>query len=107
VFLLSSLTLEQLQAQGMLRLKRSYWIIESRLHHCLDITMHEDHSRVRTPNSALVLGMIRRVILSFSNAAVDKAFFAGTKVKSNFICSVGHGDPAGAHPILLDRYSIT
>jgi len=69
VFLLSSLTLEQLQARGMLQLKRSYWVIESRLHHCLDITMLEDLSRVRTPNAALVLGMVRRVILSLSNAA--------------------------------------
>ena len=71
VFLVSSLTLEQLEAAGLLRLKRSYWTVESRLHHCLDITMHEDLSRVRTPNSALVLGMIRRVVLSLSNAAVD------------------------------------
>ncbi|MGO8926126.1 MAG: hypothetical protein ACLQU3_04405 [Limisphaerales bacterium] len=71
VFLLSSLTLEQLQVRGMLELKRRYWVIESRLHHCLDITMHLNW--VRTPNSALMLGMLRRVVLSLSNAAVDKA----------------------------------
>ena len=46
---MSSLTLEQLQAQGMLPLKRHYWVIESRLHHCLDVSMREDSSRVRTP----------------------------------------------------------
>ena len=34
----------------------------------------------------------------FDNAGVDKEFFAGTKVKSNFICSLGHGDPAGLFP---------
>lgn len=67
----------------MLRLKRSYWIIESRLHHCLDITLHEDQSRVRTPNSALILGMIRRVILSLSNAAVNRARKANPKTKCN------------------------
>jgi len=83
VFLLSRLTLEQLQAQGMLRLKRNYWVIESRLHHCLDVTMQEDLSRVRTPNSALVLGMLRRVVLSLSNAAVDKARQANPKSKFN------------------------
>ena len=83
VFLLSSLTLEQLQALGMLRLKRQYWVIESRLHHCLDITMQEDLSRVRTPNSALVLGMVRRVVLSLSNAAVDKARQQNPKSKCN------------------------
>jgi hypothetical protein len=83
VFLVSSLTLEQLEAAGLLRLKRSYWVIESRLHHCLDITMGEDLSRVRTPNSALVLGMIRRVVLSLSNAAVDVARQANPKTKFN------------------------
>jgi hypothetical protein len=83
VFLLSSLMLGQLEATGMLRLKRSYWVIESRLHHCLDITMQEDLSRVRTPNSALVLGMVRRVVLSLSNAAVDVARQTNPKTKFN------------------------
>jgi hypothetical protein len=67
----------------LLRLKRNYWVIESRLHHCLDMTMGEDLSRVRTPNSALVLGMIRRVVLSLSNAAVDCARKANPKTKFN------------------------
>jgi hypothetical protein len=67
----------------MLRLKRGYWVIESRLHHCLDITMQEDLSRVRTPNSARVLGMVRRVVLSLANAAVDRARRANPKTKCN------------------------
>ena len=83
VHLISSLSLEQLQARGLLRLKRQYWVIESRLHHCLDISMQEDLSRVRTPNSALVLGIIRRVVLSLSNAAVDKARKHDPKTKFN------------------------
>ena len=45
--------------------------------------MGEDLSRVRTPNSALVLGMIRRVVLSLSNAAVDVARKANHKTKFN------------------------
>ena len=28
----------------------------------------------------------------FDNAKVDELFFAGTKVKSNFLCNIGHGD---------------
>lgn len=83
VYLLSSLSLDQLQAQGLLALKRGYWVIESRLHHCLDITMQEDLSRVRTPNSARVLGMIRRVVLSLANAAVDRARKLNPKTKAN------------------------
>lgn len=83
VYLLSSLTLEELQAQGMLSLKRGYWVIESRLHHCLDITLGEDRSRVRTPKSARVLGTIRRVVVSLANAAVDLARKKNPKTKCN------------------------
>jgi hypothetical protein len=83
IYLLSSLTLEELEAHGMLALKRGYWVIESRLHHCLDITMQEDQSRVRTPKAARLLGTIRRVILSMANAAVDKARKKNPKSKCN------------------------
>jgi 3-hydroxypropanoate dehydrogenase len=34
----------------------------------------------------------------FKNAMVDAAFFAGTTVKSNFLCNLGHGDPAKLYP---------
>lgn len=83
VYLLSSLTLEELQAQGMLALKRGYWAIESRLHHCLDITLREDQSRVRGPRAARVLGMIRRVVVSLANAAVDQARKLNPQTKAN------------------------
>jgi 3-hydroxypropanoate dehydrogenase len=45
--------------------------------------------------AARALGLDCGPMSGFDNAAVDQAFFAGTKVKSNFICSVGHGDPSG------------
>jgi hypothetical protein len=83
VHLLSSRTLEQLQAEGMLVLKRGYWVVESRLHHCLDITLREDDSRVRTPNGARVLGTIRRVVVSLANAAVDLVRAKNPKTKHN------------------------
>lgn len=77
------MTLEELQARGMLSLKRGYWVIESRLHHCLDITLQEDQSRVRTLKPARILGTIRRVVLSMANAAVDKARKKNPKTKCN------------------------
>ena len=83
IYLLSSLTLAELQAQGMLSLKRGYWVIESRLHHCLDITLGEDQSRVRTPTAARVLGTIRRVIVSLANVAVNQARKRNPKTKCN------------------------
>src|SRR2546425_10653260 len=56
IYLISSLTLEELDAAGFLKLKRGYWVIESRLHHALDVSLDEDRSRVRNGNAALVLG---------------------------------------------------
>ena len=45
--------------------------------------MQEDLSRVRTPGAARVLGTIRRVVLSLSNAAVDQARRKNPKTKFN------------------------
>jgi hypothetical protein len=73
VYLISSLTIEQLDARGWLKLKRGYWVIESRLHHALDISLDEDRSRVRHPNAALVLGMFRRLVVSIAQAAIAQA----------------------------------
>jgi hypothetical protein len=83
VYLVSSFTLEELQAQGMLCLKRGYWVVESRLHHCLDMTLREDQSRVRTPGAARVLGTIRRVVVSLANAAVNRLRQNNPKTKCN------------------------
>jgi hypothetical protein len=71
IYLFSSLTLEELDAAGFLKLKRGYWVIESRLHHALDVTLGEDHSRVRNPKAAFALGLFRRVVVSFAQVWVD------------------------------------
>ena len=40
--------------------------MESQLHYRLDTVLDEDRSRVRNPNAALILGMMRRVVVSFA-----------------------------------------
>lgn len=44
--------------------------------------------------AARALGLDTGAMSGFNNDAVDAAFFAGTKVKSNFISTIGYGDPA-------------
>ena len=44
--------------------------------------------------AARALGLDTGAMSGFSNDAVDAAFFAGTKVKSNFISTLGYGDPS-------------
>ncbi len=48
--------------------------------------------------AARALGLDCGPMSGFDNAGVDKEFFAGTAVKSNFLCNIGYGDGAKLHP---------
>jgi 3-hydroxypropanoate dehydrogenase len=48
--------------------------------------------------AARSLGLDCGPMSGFDNAKVDAAFFTGTTVKSNFLCSLGHGDATKLHP---------
>jgi len=48
--------------------------------------------------AARALGLDCGPMSGFDNAGVDKEFFAGSDVKSNFLCNVGYGDPAALRP---------
>lgn len=48
--------------------------------------------------AARALGLDCGPMSGFDNAGVDAAFFSGTTVKSNFLCNLGYGDPAGLYP---------
>jgi 3-hydroxypropanoate dehydrogenase len=48
--------------------------------------------------AARSLGLDCGPMSGFNNAQVDRAFFAGTSVKSNFLCNIGHGDKSKLHP---------
>ena len=48
--------------------------------------------------AARALGLDCGPMSGFDNAKVDAEFFAGTTVKSNFLCSLGYGDASKLHP---------
>ncbi len=48
--------------------------------------------------AARSLGLDCGPMSGFDNAKVDAAFFAGTTVKSNFLCNLGHGDRSKLQP---------
>ncbi len=50
--------------------------------------------------AARALGLDCGPMSGFNNATVDAEFFAGTTVKSNFLCNLGYGDAAKLHPRL-------
>jgi 3-hydroxypropanoate dehydrogenase len=42
--------------------------------------------------AARALGLDTGPMSGFDNGGVDREFFAGTNIKSNFLCNLGHGD---------------
>jgi 3-hydroxypropanoate dehydrogenase len=48
--------------------------------------------------AARALGLDCGPMSGFDNAGVDQAFFAGTRIQSNFICSLGYGKPGTPFP---------
>lgn len=48
--------------------------------------------------AARALGLDCGPMSGFDNAAVDREFFPDGRVKSNFICNLGHGDPSALFP---------
>ena len=48
--------------------------------------------------AARAVGLDCGPMSGFDNAKVDAEFFAGTPVKSNFICNLGHGDASKLFP---------
>jgi len=48
--------------------------------------------------AARALGLGCGPMSGFDTAKVDAEFWAGTSVKTNFICTLGHGDPAKIMP---------
>lgn len=50
--------------------------------------------------AARALGLDCGPMSGFDAAKVDAAFWAGTAVKTNFVCTLGHGDPSKVLPRL-------
>jgi 3-hydroxypropanoate dehydrogenase len=48
--------------------------------------------------AARALGLDCGPMSGFDNAGVDRAFFAESRIRSNFLCNIGYGDPTGMHP---------
>jgi len=48
--------------------------------------------------AARAMGLDCGPMSGFDNAKLDEVFFAGTPIKSNFICNLGYGDASQLHP---------
>jgi 3-hydroxypropanoate dehydrogenase len=48
--------------------------------------------------AARALGLDCGPMSGFNNKMLDELFFAGTTIKSNFLCNLGYGDASKLHP---------
>ena len=64
VGLITDLTPEELSPQRWLQANRQGWGIENGTHQRLDVSLHDDLCRVRSPNGLWILGMVRRLVIS-------------------------------------------
>jgi 3-hydroxypropanoate dehydrogenase len=48
--------------------------------------------------AARALGLDCWPMSGFDNAGVDQAFFAGTRIQSNFLCGIGYANPELVYP---------
>lgn len=60
----SNLTPAQASPEGIATFLRNHWAIENRLHWRRDVTLHEDHSQVRTTGKPPVLAALNNLVLS-------------------------------------------
>jgi len=61
VALVTSCPPEKLDARQWLQANRQGWGIETGLHLRLDVSLRDDHCRVRTPNGLWIMGRLRRL----------------------------------------------
>jgi hypothetical protein len=63
VYGITRLTAHEAGAKRLLEIARSHWGIESGLHYRRDVTLHEDHCRVRRGHAPRVLAVINNWVL--------------------------------------------
>ncbi len=65
---ITSLPPERADANTLLHLTRQHWRIENRVFHIRDVTLGEDHCRVRTGSAPLILSTLRNTTINLLNA---------------------------------------
>lgn len=91
VYGITSLSKENASPQSLLELIRAYWRIENELHHCRDVTFHEDSIRqtigqlgkVWATLNNLTIGLLR--LAGFTNIAQARRTFDGLLNQPNHL----------------------
>ncbi len=71
-------------AKQLARVIREHWSIENKLHHVLDVSFHEDDSRVRRDNAPVNMAMVRHVMLNMLRRAPEKGSLKGKSKRAGW-----------------------
>jgi hypothetical protein len=63
-YFVTSRPADRLDPLQILHLRRGQWGIEGTCHQRLDVSLHEDKSRVRSPSGVALLGLLSRISLA-------------------------------------------
>src|SRR5512144_1789613 len=64
---------------------RSHWAVENSLHWVLDVTFHEDSSRIRKENAPENFGLLRRLALCrLKQEATSKRSIKGNRLRASW-----------------------
>jgi predicted transposase YbfD/YdcC len=89
----TSLPAEQAAPEKLLRMLRSYWRIENSLHYRRDVSLHEDHTRIKRLGAAHNMAIINNLVL----ALIAQANFAFVPSARRFFAA----NPLAALQLLL------
>jgi predicted transposase YbfD/YdcC len=63
---------------------RAHWGVENSLHWCLDMTFHEDHSRIRKDHSAENMAVVRHLALDILKQYPEKISLARKRRRCSY-----------------------
>jgi predicted transposase YbfD/YdcC len=81
---ITSLSPERADAGRLLELTRAHWGIENGLHHRRDVTLGEDHSRIRTGSAPEVMAALRNTVIHLAQEVAPCLATAVRKLSNCF-----------------------
>lgn len=70
--------------ESFARAVRAHWGVENSLHWCLDMTFHEDYSRIRKDNSAENMAVVRHIALDILKHYPEKISLARKRRRCSY-----------------------
>lgn len=106
VGLITDLSPKELSASQWLKANRQGWGIENGSHQRLDVSLNDDRCRVRNTNGLLVLGMMRRLVISLFMHWRNRQRRPRQKSLTDFQALMGEDNLAKAFAFVTHRHPI-